>query len=114
MSSERFFRAAGFLFTWSRVRDRRSTRMDVWIEDPRDAGRHWVTAIAVRNDSRDRLYAAALAVVAQLRSLAVAPRREPAAYAVALSIALTQDRLARLDAGTAHAVSQGLRRQFAA
>lgn len=114
MRSERFFRAAGFLFTWSRVRDRRSTRMDMWVEDPRDGARHWVTTAAVRSDARERLYATALALVAQARSLDVAPRREPAAFAVALSIALTQDRLARLDAATASAVVRCLSDRSAA
>jgi hypothetical protein len=98
MDNERFFRAAGFLFTWSRVRDRRSTRMDMWLEDPRDGARHWVTAVKVRSDARQRLYAMALALVAQVRSLPVAARTEVAAQAVAYSIALTQDRLGRLEA----------------
>jgi hypothetical protein len=114
MNGERFFRAAGFLFTWSRVRDRRVARMDMWIEDPRDGGRHWVTTAAVRSDARDRLYATALALVAQVRALNVAPRREPAAHAVAISIALTQDRLSRLDVATRGAVAQSVTTRSAA
>lgn len=114
MNSERFFRAAGFLFTWTRVRDRRWTRLDMWIEDPRDGGRHWVTTASVRSDARERLYSMALALVAQVRSLEVAPRRDPAAQAVAISIALTQDRLSRLDARVASAVAGSVSTRSAA
>lgn len=114
MNSERFFRAAGFLFTWTRVRDRRWTRLDMWIEDPRDGGRHWITTASVRSDARERLYAMALALVAQVRELAVEPRRDPAAQAVAISMALTQDRLARLDARVASAVTESVKARSAA
>lgn len=98
MNDERFFRAAGFLFTWSRVRDRRTTRMDMWLEDPRDGARHWVTTARVRTDARERLYAMALALVAQVSSLRAPRRADPAAQAVAYSLALTQDRMERLPA----------------
>lgn len=99
MNHERFFRAAGFLFTWSRVRDRRSTRMDMWLEDPRDGARHWVTTARVSTDARERLYAMALALVAQVRALPVQRRADPAAQAVAYSLALVQDRMSRMREG---------------
>lgn len=105
MNDERFIRAAGFLFTWSRVRDRRTTRLDMWIEDPRDGARHWVTTARVRTDRREQVYAMALALVAQLQALEVAPRRDPAAQAVAYGVALTRDRLQRLEAHASHALA---------
>lgn len=113
MNNERFFRAAGFVFTWSRVRDRRWTRLEMWTESP-DGARHWVTAAGVRSDARSKLYARALALVAQVRALDVAPRRDPAAWAVALSVALIQDRLARLESRVAEAVVQSVNTRDAA
>lgn len=104
MDDERFFRAAGFLFTWSRVRDRRSTRLDMWLEERPGGARHWVTASRVGADHRDRLYARALALVAQVSALDVPARRDPAARAVAYGLALVQDRVDRLNAQQAAAL----------
>lgn len=109
MNDERFFRAAGFLFTWSRVRDRSSTRLDMWIEDPRDGARHWVTTARVASDRRERLYALALALVAQLRALEVPRRREPQAQAVAYGVALVRDRMQRLDDANARVATDARR-----
>lgn len=95
MAIERFFKAAGFTFTW-RVLPSGRCRVDMHREDA--SGRlHWVT-FGESAAGREALYAAALALVAWVASLEVGPRRDPKAQAVAESLAVLCDRMRQTEA----------------
>ncbi len=93
-SQERFFRAAGYVFTWQAKGRRARVRIEMWREDPSTRERFWVTAAMCAPD-REAAYSMAMALVAWVRALDVRPRASVQALAVAESLALTHDRLAR-------------------
>ena len=89
-SNERFFRAAGYAFTFSGKSRKARVKIEMWREDPGTGERFWVTAAMCAPD-RQAAYAAAMALVAWVRSLDVRRRNSVQALAVAESLAL--DRL---------------------
>lgn len=93
--SKRFFRAAGFVFTYALSAQRKTTRLEMWRENGVTGERHWVT-VTLCPAERPKVYAAALALVAWVLSLEVAPRKELRAQAAAECLALTQDRMSRV------------------
>ncbi len=96
--SKRFFRAAGYVFTWG---DERSPGCPTTLEMYRESAtgqRRYFVARARCAANRERAYARALAMVAWVRSLEVPVRRDPQAQAVLEQVAILRDRLARLDA----------------
>lgn len=93
---ERFIRAAGYLFTWRAPRAK-PTKLEVWREDPATGARFWVAGVPCRSGARRVVYGTAMAVVAWLRALDVKPQATPQAQAVAESLAITRERLARCD-----------------
>ena len=93
--SERFFSAAGFVFTYSGRSKKGSVRIEMWREDPKTHERYWVTTAMCAPD-RKAAYGAAMALVAWVRSLDVKPRNSAQALAVAESLAVMNDRLARV------------------
>lgn len=93
----RFFKAAGYVFTYSQARTLATTRLDLWREDPVTGVRYWVTTTRCTAD-RTAVYAAAMALVAWVRSMDVPLRSSIQAQAVAESVALTLDRFVRLSA----------------
>ncbi len=92
--AKRFFRAAGYVFTYTRSTRRAKVRIEMWREDPGTGERYWVTVATCAPD-RHAAYSAAMALVAWVRSLEVSPRSSVQATAVAESLALVNDRLAR-------------------
>lgn len=96
-------RAAGFCFTWRRMSPGRA-RVSLWRIDDSTGLRHWVTC-AVTHDSRDAIRARALALLTWARSIPTTPKRTVEAQAVALSLAITASRLARLDVTAPFATS---------
>lgn len=93
-TTRRSFRLVSFVFTYDRDPSRERVRLDMWRVDPATGARHWVTvAQCAPNPTSARQVATAL--FAWLTSLDVAPRRDPQAMAVAESLALTADRVAR-------------------
>lgn len=88
-------RAAGFRFTWRRISQGRA-RVSLWRFDDATGARLWITC-AVTHDTRDAIRARALALFTWARSVPTAPARTVEAQAVALSLAITATRLARLD-----------------
>ena len=93
---ERFFRAAGYAFTWSDEADGRAS-VAMYRESASGRGRYFV-ARARCAPGREAAYARALAMVAWVKSLGVPARRDPKAQAVLEMLAVTNDRLARLQA----------------
>ncbi len=93
-NNERFFRAAGYAFTFSGKSRKARVKIEMWREDPGTGERFWVTAAMCAPD-RQSAYAAAMALVAWVRSLDVRPRNSVQALAVAESLALMNDRLSR-------------------
>lgn len=91
--SRRFFRAAGYVFTYERATGRTTVRIEMWREDPGTRQRFWV-AVASCAPNRKAAYSAAMALVAWVRSLEIEPRSSVQAQAVAESLALMGDRLA--------------------
>lgn len=91
---ERFFHAAGYVFTYSGKSRKARVKIEMWREDPRTGERFWVTTAMCAPD-RQAAYAAAMALVAWVRSLDVRPRNSVQALAVAESLAAMNDRLAR-------------------
>lgn len=94
-NAERFFSAAGYVFTYSGKSKKASVRIEMWREDPKTHERYWVTTAMCAPD-RNAAYGAAMALVAWVRSLDVKPRRSAQALAVAESLAIMNDRLARV------------------
>ena len=86
-------RAAGYCFTWRRMSDRQ-VRVSLWRLD--GGRRHWVTC-ALANDDRDAIRARALALLAWARSIPGGAGQDVQAEAVRTSLALTGQRLTRLD-----------------
>ena len=93
--TERFFRAAGYLFTWAPSDGGRRASLEMWRESADGEERYWVTRATCRPD-RDGAYAGAMALVAWVVSLDVPVRRDPQAQAVMEQLAVTHDRLARM------------------
>lgn len=93
--TERFFRAAGYLFTWSPGPEGKRATIEMWRESADGAERYWVTRASCR-PHRDGAYAAAMALVAWVQSLDVPTRRDPQAKAVMEQLAITHDRLRNL------------------
>jgi hypothetical protein len=93
--TERFFRAAGYLFTWTPGTSGRKASIEMWRESADGNERFWVTRASCRS-TRDGAYAGAMALVAWVQSLDVPSRRDPKAQAVLEQLAFTHDRLARL------------------
>lgn len=91
-NSERFFRAAGYLFTWAPVETGQKALLEMWRESADGSERFWVTR-ATCKPSRDGAYAGAMALVAWVQSLDVPARRDPKAQAVMEQLALTHDRI---------------------
>ena len=92
--TERFFRAAGYLFTWASAGGRAAT-LEMWRESADGGERFWVTRATCR-PSREGAYSAAMALVAWVQSLDVPVRRDPKAQAVMEQLAVTHDRLRNL------------------
>ncbi len=92
---ERFFCAAGYVFTYTAKSRKGTVRIEMWREDPKTRERFWVTTAMCAPD-RKAAYAAAMALVAWVRSLDVKPRASAQAQAVAESLAAMNDRLARV------------------
>lgn len=92
--AERFFKAAGYVFSYSGRSGKARVRIEMWREDPTTRERFWVTTAMCAPD-RKAAYAAAMALVAWVRALDVAPRAGAQAQAVAESLAIMNDRLAR-------------------
>ncbi len=107
-TQRRFFRAAGYLFTYSRG-EAAEVVLEMHRECPETHARYFVTR-AMCAPNRTAAYARALALVAWVRSLQVPVRREPKAQAVLEQIATLNDRLVRMrrprDASMAAAVTQ--------
>jgi len=105
----RFFRAAGYLFTYGRDADSAEVPLEMYRECPETHARYFVTRAACA-PNRTAAYARALALVAWVKSLEVPVRREPKAQAVLEQIATLNDRLHRMqkprDASMAAAVTQ--------
>ena len=93
--TERFFRAAGYLFTWAPAEGGRKATLEMWRESADGHQRYWVTRATCR-PNRDGAYAGAMALVAWVQSLDVPVRRDPKAQAVMEQLALTHDRLRNL------------------
>ncbi len=89
---ERFFRAAGYLFTWRL--EGRHARIDMWREGHRSRRYHVTHSFSP--PLRDAVFARALALVGWVRSLGVRPRKSERATAVAESLAAVADRLGRI------------------
>lgn len=88
-------RAAGFCFTWRRMSDRH-VRVSLWRVDPASGQRYWVTC-AFAPDDRDAIRARALALMTWARSIPTGAGQDVQAQAVATSLAITAQRLARLE-----------------
>lgn len=93
--TERFFRAAGYLFTWAPSEGGRRATLEMWRESADGRERFWVTRATCR-PNREGAYAGAMALVAWVISLDVPVRRDPQAQAVLEQFAITHDRLGRL------------------
>lgn len=93
-TNERFFRAAGYVFSYCGKSKKARVRIEMWREDPETRERFWVTTAMCAPD-RSAAYAAAMALVAWVRSLEVPARATVQAQAVAESLATMNDRLAR-------------------
>jgi hypothetical protein len=93
-TNDRFFHAAGYVFTYSAQSRKGSVRIEMWREDPNTRERFWVTTAMCAPD-RKAAYSAAMALVAWVRSLDVHPRASLQAQAVCESLAIMNDRLAR-------------------
>jgi hypothetical protein len=93
--TERFFRAAGYLFTWAPAEGGSKATLEMWRESADAAERYWVTRATCR-PHREGAYAGAMALVAWVQSLDVPARRDPKAHAVMEQLALTHDRLRNL------------------
>lgn len=110
--TERFFRAAGYLFTWSPGAADRKTSLEMWRESADRSERFWVTRASCRA-SREGVYAGAMALVAWVQSLDVPARRDPKAQAVMEQLAMIHDRLCQAQrpqsakSGVLHTVSHG-------
>lgn len=87
-------RAAGFCFTWRRVTDQ-LVRVSLWRVDAESGQRHWVTC-ALAADDRDAIRARALALMTWARSIPTRAGQGVQAQAVAASLAITAERLARV------------------
>ncbi len=94
--SKRFFRAAGYLFTWSIDPSVAEVPIEMWREHPVTHERYWVTRSRCA-PTRHAAYGRALALVAWLRSLSVPRREDPQAQAVLEQLALLSERVAKLD-----------------
>lgn len=94
---ERFFRAAGYAFTWGEAEGPDGGALEMYRESASGRRRYFVARTRCAPD-RDAAYARALAMVAWVRSLGVPARRDPKAQAVLEQLAITNDRLARLRA----------------
>lgn len=90
--TERFFRAAGYLFTWSSTPEGKRASIEMWRESTDGGDRYWVTRASCK-PHREGAYAAAMALVAWVQSLDVPARRDPQAQAVMEQLAITHDRL---------------------
>jgi hypothetical protein len=105
----RFFRAAGYLFTYARDEGASEVPLEMYRECPDSHARYFVTRTACA-PNRTAAYARAMALVAWVRSLEVPVRRQPQAQAVLEQIATLNDRLQRMqrtrDASMAAAVTQ--------
>ena len=88
-------RSAGFCFTWRRMSERQ-VRVSLWRLDVATGQRHWVTCAFAAND-RDAIRARALALMTWARSIPTSAGQDVQAQAVATSLAITAQRLARLD-----------------
>ncbi len=92
--NERFFRAAGYLFTWASAGERLEA-VEMWRESADGHERFWVTRARCR-PNREGAYSAAMAMLAWVKSLDVPVRRDPKAQAVLEQLAVTHDRLRNL------------------
>lgn len=108
--TERFFRAAGYLFTWTPGLAGRKASIEMWRESADGSERFWVTRASCRS-SRDGAYAAAMALVGWVQSLDVPRRRDPKAQAVLEQLAFTHDRLDRLPQPTSVALTGHMSRR---
>lgn len=106
--TERFFRAAGYLFTWAPADAGRKGSLEMWRESADGTERFWVTRATCR-PNREGAYAGAMALVAWVQSLDVPLRRDPKAQAVMEQLALTHDRIRNLPQRTDVAVADALR-----
>jgi hypothetical protein len=94
-TTQHFFQAAGYVFTYSARAKKSTVRIEMWREDPTTRERYWVTTAMCAPD-RKAAYSAAMALVAWVRSLDVSPRNSTQALAVAESLAVMNDRLSRV------------------
>lgn len=106
--TERFFRAAGYLFTWAPTESGRKATLEMWRETADGSERFWVTRATCR-PNREGAYAGAMALVAWVQSLDVPTRRDPQAQAVMEQLALTHDRLRNLKQRPDAAMTAALR-----
>lgn len=91
----RFFRAAGYVFTWGEVAPGRAAVVEMFRESLAGDRRYFVARARCAPD-RASAYARAMALVAWVRSLDVPARRDPQAQAVLEQLAVLRDRLSRL------------------
>ena len=105
--TERFFRAAGSLFTWATSEDGKKATLEMWRESADASERFWVIRATCR-PNLDGADSGAMALVAWVQSLDVPVRRDPKSQAVMEQLALTHDRLrnlpSRLDLATTAAL----------
>lgn len=97
MNKSRFFRAAGYLFTWHLSDDGARARVDMHRESRVGGARYWVT-FAECTPSRSAVYASALGLVAWIADLDITPRADMKAMAVAESLAILCDRMRQTEA----------------
>jgi len=93
---ERFIRAAGYLFVWRT--EGTEVRVDMFREARAGGARYGITSARCPRGDRAAVYATALAMVAWIQSLDVAPRRSVKATAVAESLAALCDRMGQVQA----------------
>lgn len=97
MTRKLFVRAAGYVFTWERDVSKPEVDVEVYREDASGRRRFFVTRTRSA-PTREAVYARAMAVVAWIRALNVPARKDPQAQAVLEQLAITNDRMARLQA----------------
>lgn len=115
-NKQRYFRAAGYVFTWTNDATRAEVPLEMWRENPVTHERYWITRTTVAPD-RHAAYARAMALVAWLQSLDVPVRKDPQAQAVLEQLAFLNERMKRVEAGNARfgvAIGQLLRGRAAA
>ncbi|MBL8602765.1 MAG: hypothetical protein JNK72_12655 [Myxococcales bacterium] len=91
----RFFRAAGYLFTYGLSPAASEVGLEMYREDTATGERFFLTRTKC-GPEREAAYARAMALVAWVKSLSVPRRREPKAQAVLEQLAIVNDRMARM------------------